>query len=155
MKKTYANIILLSTTVFVAFMVASIPLNHLSAQNEIKIDSKLKVHKTSVVSVNTLSGVVVVSIDGVNVPVLTDASTTVSLGDGRQTELTALTPGTNLYVFGEYDPLTKNIQSEKIVIRNKSSMSRTSLSRAQLEDLAGQGKVTDNNPADALGLTVK
>ncbi len=152
MKKTFFNAILLASAAFVALMVAT-PLNHLSAQNEVSIDPKQRVHKTSILSINAETRTLTVDIDGVSVPVTTNASTTVSLGNGNETELGEIRNGSNVYVFGTYDPESKSILADKIVVRNKSKTERTSLSRAQLENQATPQ--VPSGPLDDLGLTVK
>jgi hypothetical protein len=150
MKKIYINAILATSAAFVALMVIA-PLGHLSAQNEISIDAKQKVHKTTVTTINVDSKTLSIDVEGTSVPVITNASTTISLGNGNQTEFTAIRTGTNVYVFGSYDPESKTILADKIVLRNKSKTERTSLSRAELER---QSSPTAHSE-DSLGLTVK
>jgi hypothetical protein len=121
MEKTFTNAILLSATVLTAFMVIAPPL-HLSAQNEVVIDEQIKVRKVSVESIDPKTHSLIVKLEGlddVSVPVRTNASTTVYIGNGDETALLALQPGVNIYVFGEYNNVTKDIEASKIVIRNK------------------------------------
>ena len=153
MKKTFINAILITSTAFVALMIAT-PLSHLSAQNEVVIDAKQKVHKTSITAVNVDSQTFSIEVDGATIPVRTDASTTVSLADGNNTEFNALRAGANVYVFGTYDPASKAILAEKVVLRNKSKTERTTLSRAELEQRASL-PVASRGSGDSLGLTVK
>lgn len=153
MKKTYINTILATTTAFVVLVLAT-PLGHLSAQNEVSIDPTQKVHKTTVTDINFSSNILAIDVDGMSVQVATNASTTITLGNGNETEFTALRAGANVYVFGSYDPVSKMIIADKIVLRNKSKTERTSLSRAELERQSAPSLVA-STPASDLGLTVK
>lgn len=153
MKKTYTNAILLTSTAFVALMIAT-PLHHLSAQNSISIDVTTKVHRASIVELNPDSGALIANIDGTAVPVTTDASTTLSLANGNGTELSAFQAASNVYIFGYYDPIAKSIRAEKIVMRNRPKTERTSFSRAELQQRASSPLATPS-PVNDLGLTVK
>jgi hypothetical protein len=148
MQRTFANAALLSATVLSAFMIM-IPINHLSAQNEIKIDEKAKVRKVTVEDFNKENGTFSANIDGLAIPVVMDASTTVFLGNGDETATDSLRDGANVYVFGNYDPESKSIAATKVVIRNKRITERTSLSRAQLEAESSSGTL------GALGLSTR
>jgi hypothetical protein len=147
MQRTFANATLLSATVLAVFMIM-IPIHHLSAENEIKIDEKAKVRKVTIQHLDGSTSFVA-DVDGLAVPVAIDASTTVYLGNGDEAEIGSLRNGLNVYVFGPYDPDTKSIAATKIVIRNKRITERTSLSRAQLE--AGASV----SPLGALGLSAR
>ncbi|MEZ0209281.1 MAG: hypothetical protein ACAH17_03850 [Candidatus Paceibacterota bacterium] len=152
MKKTYLNAILATTTAFVALMIVA-PLGHLSAQNEVVIDASQKVHKTTVANVDFDSQTLFIDVDGTSIPVNINASTTISLGNGNDTEFTAIRAGANVYVFGTYDPILKSITASKIVLRNKSKTERTSLSRAERERQSGTSAQASDE--DSLGLTIK
>jgi len=151
MEKTFANATLLSATVLAAFMIM-IPINHLSAQNEVKIDEKVKVRKGTIEDIAKDMSSFTVNVDGASISVRTNASTTISLGNGDETDLSSLKDGANIYVFGDYDSQTKDITATKIVIRNKRITERTSLSRAEMK--ANQSlKLT--SPLEVFGLTAR
>lgn len=131
MEKTFTNAVILSATVMTAFMVFT-PLKHLSAEGGAVLDEKTRIRKVVVEDVDFKTNTLVVDIDGTSVPVTTNASTTVFMGNGDETQLPSLRPGTNIYLFGHYNAETKQIEAEKMVIRNKRITERTSLSRAEL-----------------------
>ncbi len=82
MEKTFAKATLFSATVLVVFMVM-VPINHLSAQSEVKIDEKAKLRKVTVDDMHLDTNTLIVDIDGAKVTVVLDASTTVFLGNGE------------------------------------------------------------------------
>jgi hypothetical protein len=156
MGKTFAHATLLSATVMAAFMIM-IPINHLSAQNEVKIDEKLKVRKATIENLSKDGSGFTASLEeGVDIPVVLNASTTFFLGNGDQADISALKEGTAIYIFGEYDSSVKDISATKVVIRNKRITERTSLSRAQKE---AENKTpiasTLQNPLEVLGLSAR
>ena len=117
-------------TLVAGFMIVT-PLGHLSAQNEVIINEKIKVHKVVVENVDFKTNTFVVSFEGKTISVTTNASTTVFLGTGIETELPTIREGSNLYLFGLYDKETNTIAAEKMVIRNKRITERSTLSRAE------------------------
>jgi threonine dehydrogenase-like Zn-dependent dehydrogenase len=131
MEKTFTKAIVLSATVFTAFMIV-VPIGHLSAQNEIKIDEKVKFHKAVVSGVDFKSNALTITVDGVSVPVITNASTTVFFPNGDETMLPSVRDGSEVYIFGYYHPETRVINADKIVLRNKSALGRKTQSRAEL-----------------------
>lgn len=151
MEKIFGNAVLLSATVIVACLVIFPPL-HLWAQNDIKIDEKVKVHKAVVVDTNEQNHSLTVKIDESEVPVIMQASTTIFLGNGEEATFDNVQPGTNLYVFGSYDSEARNIAAEKLVIRNKRITERTSLSRAEQERVNSSFTLPS---FDTLGLSTK
>jgi hypothetical protein len=152
MEKTFANATLLSASVLAVFMVM-IPINHLSAQNDVKLDEKAKVRKATIVDINLENSTLTVDIEGMKVPVVVNASTTVFLGNGDEVTLGSVKSGSNVYIFGEYDVVSYTITATKIVIRNTSPMRRTTLSRAQMKSA---DRIIVRNPTlDALGLSAK
>jgi len=77
MGKTFAHATLISATVLTAFMIMG-PIAHLSAQNEVKIDEKLKVRKATIEKFShDGSGFTATLDEGVTVPIVMDASTTI------------------------------------------------------------------------------
>ena len=117
-------------TLVAGFMIFT-PLGHLSAQNEVTVDEKIKVHKVTVESADFKTNTFVVSFEGKTIAVTTSASTTVFLGTGIETELPAIREGVNLYLFGTYNKETNTIAAEKMVVRNKRITERTTLSRVE------------------------
>ncbi len=117
-------------TLVAGFMIFT-PLGHLSAQNEVTIDENIKVHKVTVESADFKTNTFVVSFEGKTILVTTNASTTVFLGNGNETELPALREGANLYLFGSYDKETNTVAAEKMVVRNKRITERSTLSRVE------------------------
>ncbi len=117
-------------TLVAGFMIFT-PLGHLSAQNEIIINEKIKVHKVTVESADFKTNTFVVSFEGKTISVTTSASTTVFLGTGTETELPVIREGSNLYLFGSYTKETNTIAAEKIVVRNKRITERSTLSRVE------------------------
>lgn len=135
MEKTFAHATLFSATVITAYMLFSPPA-HLSAQNDVRIDENIRVRKAVVQDVDFKDNVVVIELEdakGLGIPVLIGSTTTVTLGNGNETQLPALREGMPIYVFGNYDPESRTIAAEKIVIRNKRITERTTLSRAEIE----------------------
>lgn len=129
MEKTFTKAILLSASVFTAFMIV-VPIGHLSAQNELKIDDTVKFHKAIVSRVDTASNFLTVTIDGAPVSVITNASTTISLPNGDDAELSSVRNGSDVYIFGYFNAETQVINADKIVVRNKSVLGRKTASRA-------------------------
>jgi hypothetical protein len=157
MGKTFAHATLLSATVMAAFMIM-IPINHLSAQNEVKIDEKLKVRKATIENLPKDGSGFMASLEqGIDIPVVLNASTTVFLGNGDQADLSFLKEGIDVYVFGEYDPSAKDIPATKVVIRNKRITERTTLSRAQQEAEDNKSKLAGSlqNPLEVFGLSAR
>lgn len=159
MEKTFAHGALLSATVLTAYMIFSPPVL-LSAQNEVTIDETVKVRKAVIQDVDYKDNVVVVELEtakGVAIPVITTGSTTITLGNGNETQLPTLRPGMAIYVFGVYTKETGTIEGEKIVIRNRPVTERTTMSRAEIEKskraalFRGQGSEEDDR-FEALGL---
>ncbi len=148
MEKTLAKAIILAGTVLTAFMIV-IPIGHLQAESEIKIDEKVKMHKAIVESVDFKTNVITVSIDGFSIPVPTNASTTIFLGNGEETQLPTIRDGSDVYVFGTYDPESRRLLAEKIVVRNKSVLGRKTLSRVEMK--ANSSDTTDTSGAITLG----
>lgn len=135
MEKTFIHATLFSATVVTAYMLLSPPIS-LSAQNDVVIDDSIRVRKAIIQDVDFKDNVIVVELEeakGLAVPVITNADTVVSLGNGNATQLPALRPGMPVYIFGEYNQDTRSIAGEKIVIRNKRITERTTLSRAEIE----------------------
>jgi hypothetical protein len=126
MEKTFANATLLSGTVLTVFMLM-IPINHLSAQNEVNLDEHAKFHKATIEKIDTET--ILVTIDQSEVPVTLNASTTITLGNGEETTLDHLQPKTNVYIFGTYSASSRSIAATKIVIRNKPVTDRSNLSQ--------------------------
>lgn len=134
MEKNFTNAILLSTTVFVAFMMVYPPV-HSSAQNADSVDEKVRVRKVTIESVDYMNNSLVVHAEGGDdrpIDVATNASTTFFYGNGDEADLPVLRPGMNIYLFGTYDKEDKEIEAEKIVIRNKRVTERTGPSRAEM-----------------------
>jgi hypothetical protein len=150
MEKTFTKAILLSATVFTAFMIV-VPISHLSAQNELNIDEKVKFHKAVVTNVNFNANTLLVTIDDASVPVITNASTTVFLPNGDETKMSSVRDGSDVYVFGYFNQETKVITADKIVLRNKSALGRKTLSKAELrsgsnlKSMLPSGEVTLGN----------
>lgn len=140
MEKTFANATLLSASVLAAFMLL-IPINHLSAESEAKIDENAKFHAATIEHLDLSRSDFTIQIESLTVPVLLDASTTVYLANGDEATLTSLKDGASVYIFGQYSKQSGDILAEKIVLRNKPITTRTTLSRAQIA--AGEGKETD------------
>lgn len=149
MEKTITNAVLLSASIVVVCLVVFPPL-HLWAQNDIQIDEKVKMHKATIEDVDTGRGTVTVLIGESTVPVTTNASTTVFFGNGDEASLDALQSASNVYVFGSYNKETRTIEAEKVVIRNKRITERTTLSRAQQEQVKTSGTFST---FEMLGLT--
>lgn len=133
MEKTFTKAILLSATVFTAFMIV-VPIGHLSAQNEIKIDEGVKFHKATVSNVDFTTNTIIIVLDGASVPVVTNASTTVFFPNGDETALPSVQNGSEIYVFGNYNAETRVINADKIVLRNRSVLRRKTLSRVELHN---------------------
>lgn len=134
MEKNFTNAIVLSATVFAAFMIVFPPL-HISAQNTNGIDEDTRVRKVIVDSVDFKNNSLIVhpeNDDDVSITVSTNASTTFFFGNGEETELPAIRQGTSMYLFGMYDKEVDQIDADKIVIRNKRITERTSPSRAEM-----------------------
>lgn len=131
MEKTFANATLLSASVLAAFMLL-IPINHLSAESEVKIDENAKFRSATIEHLDLSRSDFSIQIQGITIPVLIDASTTVYLGNGEQASLSSLKNGADVYVFGDYNTESRDILATKVILRNKPITSRTSPSRAQL-----------------------
>jgi hypothetical protein len=151
MEKTFVNATIFSATVITAFMIM-IPINHLSAQNDVQIDESIKMRKALVSDIDWDTSTLTVDIEGFSVPVYTNASTTFFLSNGDPTLIPSFKPGQNIYVFGKYNPETRSIAAEKMVIRNKRITERTALSRAEMNSSA---KESLRSPLDILGLTAR
>lgn len=153
LEKNFTNAVLLSTSVFVAFMVVMPPVHSL-AQNNVEIDEKVRVHKAVIEDVNEALASLSVTIDGGSVSVITNASTTVFSGTGDETSFVALAEGSNIYVFGQYDKHTNTIVAEKLVIRNKRITERTGMSRAEMsrKKTQGEDKEFKTPPFEVFGL---
>ncbi len=147
MERTFANATLLSASVLAGFMLL-IPIGHLSAQNEVKIDENAKFRSAIVENLDLNRSDFAIDIQGLTIPILLDASTTVYLGNGDETSLSSLKNGESVYIFGSYNHDTRDILAEKIIIRNKRITSRTSLSRAQV----ASGQNTNEADGTILGL---
>lgn len=145
MEKTFTKAIILGATVFTAFMIV-IPVGHLQAESEIKIDEKTKMHKATIESIDFKTNTITVTIDGFSIPVPTNASTTVFLGNGEEAQLPALRTGSDVYVFGAYDSESRTLLADKIVLRNKSVLGRKTLSRVEMKANSG------NVATDATGV---
>lgn len=130
-----------------AFMIFT-PLKHLSAESEVVLDEKTRVRKVVVENVDFKTNTLTVDVDGARVAVTTNASTTVFFGNGDETQLPSVRSGTNIYLFGHYNPETKHIEAEKIVVRNKRITERTSLSRAELR-AQGSTSISTTNTNDS------
>jgi hypothetical protein len=150
MTKTFTNAILITSTAFVALMIVT-PFGHLSAENQVTVDVAKKVHKATIESLETDSQSFVVKIEGLDISVTTNASTTITSSGGDPVDFSALHTGAVVYVFGYYDPVAKSIYTEKITICNKSKTGRTSLSRAQMKN---QSNHPVSSPLSDLGLTL-
>ncbi len=153
MEKTFANATLLSASVLGVFMLM-VPINHLSAQNEVKIDEKAKVRKAVIENIDLVSNQLTLDIGGVTIVASMDASTTVFLGNGDETDLRAVRNGADVYVFGDYHADARTISTRKIVIRSASPMRRKSLSRAEM-NIQKERNVLSNPTLDTLGLSAK
>lgn len=151
MTKTFTNAILITSTAFIAFMIAT-PFGHLSAENQVTIDVTKKVHKASLGSIQLDSQSLIINIEGEDVSVTTNASTTITSSSGDPIDLSLLHTGSTVYVFGYYDPIAKSIYAEKIVVCNKSKTQRTGLSRAQMQERSSASAVS--SPLEDLGLTL-
>lgn len=150
-EKTVGKAVLLSGSVLVLFMIL-IPIGHLSAQSEIKFDEKVKMRKATIESIDKSAASFTADVDGVEVPVMLNASTTVFLGNGDQVDTSYLENGVAVYVFGDYSTSTKQIAATKVVLRNQRITQRTTQSRAELES---SKSAASKSPLDALGLTSK
>jgi hypothetical protein len=93
-----------------------------------------------------------VEIDGAEVVAYVSASTTLFLGTGDPAPLASLKAGQNIYLFGKYDPVTRSITADKVVIRNKRITERTALSRAELKKDKDELSLS---PLYMLGLTAR
>lgn len=157
MEKNFTNAILLSGTVLAAFMIIYPPI-HISAQNTNAINEGLKVRKVIVESVDFKNNTLVVhpeGDDGMSISVTTNASTTFFFGNGEETELPAVRPGANIYLFGTYDAEDEEIDADKIVIRNKRITERTSPSRAELARTGLRQGFSPNTPDFNLAATLE
>jgi hypothetical protein len=151
MERTFINATIVSATIITAFMIM-IPINHLSAQNDIQLDEHVKMRKATVSDVDRETNTLMVEVEDVEIPAYTNASTTFFLGDGEPTLIPSIKSGQNIYVFGKYNPETRSITAEKIVVRNKRITERTALSRAEMK--AGKGE-SIMSPLYILGLTAR
>jgi hypothetical protein len=132
MEKTFANATLLSATILATFMIM-VPISHLSAQDDVKIDENAKMRKAHIEDIDFTTHKLSVGIDGVSLLVIVDASTTVFLSNGEETTLPSVHTGMNVYLFGEYSSSTRSILADKIIIRNKRITERTTMSRVDMK----------------------
>jgi hypothetical protein len=124
----------------------------LSAQDEIKIDESVRMHKGVIEKAGIGESDLLLSLDGEeSVSVTLTASTTIFLGNGEEGGQSALNPGTHVYVFGYYDSEQRAIEAEKIVIRNRRITERTAPSRAELDKMNQRQMLSKINPLELLG----
>lgn len=154
MEKIFIQSVLFSTAILVVYAFVSPPA-HLSAQSSPELDPSVHVRKGIVSEINVDTSKLVVSFDGVSVPVAANASTTVTSSNGEETELAFLRDGSSVYVFGHYDIAERRIQAEKIVMRNRSVLERKSLSRAEEETVNGAKRRETSSILRDVGLTTR
>lgn len=133
MEKIFIQSALFSTTILVVYALVSPP-TLLSAGAEPAFDETARARKGIIAKIDPVSQKIVVDFDGISIPIVTNASTTVNAPNGTQTELSFLRDGSGVYVFGNFDKESGSILAEKIVMRNRSSMTRKEPSRAESQE---------------------
>lgn len=122
---------LFSTTILVVYALVSPPMQ-LSAESKHPFNEQARLRKGIVVKIDSENQQFIVDFQGVSVPIVLNASTTITEPNGSETDIRFLRDGSSIYVFGNYDQENHSIDAEKIVMRNQSVMERKSLSRAEM-----------------------
>lgn len=154
MEKIFIHSALFSTAILVVYALASPP-QSLSAESVVQLDPETKVRRGMVTEINHATNTFKVEFEEASVPVLVSASTTVYSSHGDEVETSAVRDGSGVYVFGTYDTVTRSIEAEKIVIRNKSPMERKTLSRAEMQSMRKLERSGTNSILEELSLIAK
>lgn len=132
MEKKIIQISLFSTTILIVYALISPPLQ-LSAEGTHSFNEEARLRKGLITNIDDENSRFIVDFEGLSVPVILNASTTVTTPNGSETDLRSLRDGSSIYVFGNYDQESRSIAAEKIVMRNQPVLERKSLSRAEMK----------------------
>jgi hypothetical protein len=154
MERIFIQSVLFGTAILVVYAFVSPPIK-LSAQISPTLDPDTRVRKGVIEQVDANTGMLVIDFQGVSVPIVTNASTTVNSPNGEEAGLEFLRDGSAVYIFGDYDKENHSILAEKIVIRNKSPLERKTLSRAEMKNMRTRTDTGTSSILDSLSLTAK